>query len=63
MTRTEQRRNKVREEAKTAYESWGQYICECYTDEELDKHISEFVKKLRESWKDYEDYANDIRNS
>ena len=69
MTRTEQRRNKVKKEAINAYERWGHYIVECYTDEELDEHIAGFVKcagkhwfkELRKYWKDYQDYADDIR--
>jgi len=34
--------NKAKNLAQDNYETWGQYIVECYTDEELTENLSDF---------------------
>jgi hypothetical protein len=33
---------KVRKLAESNYDSWGQYVVECYTDKELVKDLADF---------------------
>ena len=34
--------SKVKKLAQDNYETWGQYVVECYTDEELRQDLSDF---------------------
>ena len=41
---------KVKKLAQDNYETWGQYVVECYTDEELREDLSDF--STVEEWVD-----------
>lgn len=42
--------NRAKKLAQDNYETWGQYVVECYTDEELTEDLSDF--STLEEWID-----------